>query len=359
MPHTRMRSTALPWQWAALALALLVAMVMATTWGSVDIAPRTVGQMAWHQWLKAWGMDAAAPPPWSAQHFQIVWMIRLPRVLMAALAGAALALVGVVMQAMVRNPIADPYLLGVSSGASVGAVSVLALGVGAWAGLWAINLAAFAGALVATLVVYRIGWTGQRLHMTRLVLGGVAVGYVLAGVTSLITLLSAQRDLASAVLNWTLGSLAGTQWNELPIPCAVLLASLVWLLGHARALNALMTGDETAGTLGVETHGLRRTLFVLLSLLTGTVVAVSGCIGFVGLVIPHVVRLCVGHDHRKLLVLAPVAGAVFLVLIDLVARTAFAPTELPVGVITALMGGPVFVWMLVRDAARGYTHAAR
>ncbi|WP_280190787.1 FecCD family ABC transporter permease [Delftia sp. PS-11] len=331
---------------------LLLAMTLAITWGSVDMPASTVWRIAASRLLQTLGISTGPLPLLdgiSQQHQQIVWLIRMPRVLLAALVGAGLAVVGTIMQAMVRNPLADPYLLGVSSGASVGAVSVLAFGALASAGMYALTAGAFAGALAATVAVYLLARSHGRIHATRLILGGVAIGYVLAGVTSLITLSSGQRDLASALLTWTLGSLAGTQWQELGMPAGVLAAGLIWLGLQARELNALLAGDETAATLGVDTARLRRALFLAVSLLTGTMVAVSGAIGFVGLIVPHAARMLVGTDHRRVLPVAALAGALLLVLVDLVARVAFAPMELPVGVITSLIGGPFFVWMLVRQ----------
>lgn len=336
-----------------LAVLLIVAITVAITWGSVSIASATVWHIAAMQLLQCLGGDAATPAPWSVQQFQIVWMIRMPRVLLAALVGAGLAVVGVVMQAMVRNPLADPYLLGVSSGASVGAVSVLAYGALAVVGSYALTAGAFAGALAATVLVYALAQVQGRIHATRLILSGVAVGYVLVGITSLITLTSGQRELATALLTWTLGSLAGTQWDELGLPTLVLAISIAWLLLQARALNALSSGEETAVTLGIHTHGLRRKLFIMVSLVTGTMVAVSGSIGFIGLVIPHITRMLVGSNHLRVLPVAALGGAIFLVLVDLLARTWLAPTEIPAGVVTSLIGGPFFVWMLLRNTGFG------
>jgi iron complex transport system permease protein len=337
----------------ALAAALVFAGTIAITWGTVAIPPATVWRIAGHQALQALGGHSAGELLWSVEQFQIVWMIRMPRVLLAALVGAGLAVVGVVMQAMVRNPLADPYLLGVSSGASVGAVAVLAYGALASAGAYALTAGAFAGALGATCVVYLLAHVQGRIHATRLILSGVAVGYVLVGITSLITLTSGQRELAAALMTWTLGTLAGTQWDELGLPALVLAATVGWLMLQARALNALGSGEETAVTLGIDTHGLRRTLFVVVSLVTGAMVAVSGAIGFIGLVIPHIARMLVGTDHRRVLPVAALGGAVFLVLVDLLARTWLAPTEIPVGVVTSLIGGPFFVGMLVRHTGFG------
>lgn len=337
------RTWRLPMVCTALALALLAALTLAVTWGAVAMPPQTVWAITAQELGVAW-----LPTDWTVQQHQIVWQLRMPRVLLAALVGAGLAVVGVVMQAMVRNPLADPYLLGVSSGASVGAVAVLAFGSLAWAGTYALTAGAFAGALAATATVYALALAQGRIQSTRLILSGVAVGYVLMGVTSLITLTAGQRELALALLSWTLGSLAGTQWEELGLPAAVLALAGGWLLLQARPLNALLAGEDTATTLGVDVRGLRHRLFVVVSLLTGTLVAVSGAIGFIGLVVPHITRMLVGSDHRRVLPVAALGGALFLVAVDLLARTAFAPTEIPVGVITALIGGPFFIALLLR-----------
>ncbi|MDY0072747.1 MAG: iron ABC transporter permease [Thauera sp.] len=343
----RARMTALPVLLPALAALLLLSLTLSITLGPVEISPARVWQIAIHELAQRLGLGLAAGD-WSPAQFQIVWLIRLPRVLLAAVVGAGLAVVGVTMQAMVRNPLADPYLLGVSSGASVGAVLVLAYGAFAFAGVHALPLGAFAGALLACVAVYGLAHSGGRLLAPRLILGGVAIGYCLGGLTSLITLTAGQRELANAVLTWTLGSLAGTRWNELGLPALVLVLGTAWLLLQARALNALLAGDETANTLGVDTTRLRRSLFVLVSLLTGVMVAVSGAIGFIGLMVPHFTRMLVGTEHRRVLPVAALSGAIFLVWVDAGARIAFAPTELPVGIITSLIGGPFFVWMLYR-----------
>lgn len=344
-----MKMSALPWVLVLLAL-LALAVLAGVGWGSAQLGMGQAWAAVRAQLLQLAGL--AAESDRALPQYQIVWMIRLPRVLMAALVGAGLAIVGVVMQAMVRNPLADPYMLGVSSGASVGAVSVLAWGVFAAAGLYAITAGAFVGALAATVLVYLLARQRGRIPAARLILSGVAVGYMCTGLTSLIMLASGQRDLANALLGWIMGSLAGTQWPALGLPAVLLLAGMAWLLAQARPLNALLAGDEAAATLGVAAERLRRQLFVVVSLLTGTMVAVSGAIGFVGLVIPHVTRMLVGSDHRRVLPVAALMGALFLVLADGAARTWFAPMEIPVGVITAFVGGPFFIAMLWRGAAR-------
>ncbi|MEG0414194.1 MAG: iron ABC transporter permease [Comamonas sp.] len=335
----------------ALLAALLVSLTLAITLGPVRIAPQQAWLITAHEIGSFLGMDLQ-PGDWSTAQFQIVWRVRMPRVLLAALVGAGLALVGVAMQAMVRNPLADPYLLGVSSGASVGAVSVLAFGALAFAGDLALPLGAFGGALTACVAVYFLAYANGRLLATRLILGGVAIAYCLGGVTSLIVLTADQRELANSILTWTLGSLAGTRWDELGLPAALLVVGAALLLTQARALNALLSGEESAATLGVDTTRTRRWLFVLVSLVTGVLVALTGPIGFVGLIVPHITRMLVGAEHRRVLPVAALVGAIFLVWVDVFSRIAFAPAEVPVGVITSLLGGPFFVWMLCRKNAR-------
>ncbi|MGE8442257.1 MAG: FecCD family ABC transporter permease [Comamonas testosteroni] len=336
---------------AALIALLLLSLTLAITLGPVRMAPQLAWQITAHeigQQLNHLGLNfGGSGGDWTVAQQQIVWRVRLPRVLLAALAGAGLAVVGVAMQAMVRNPLADPYLLGVSSGASVGAVSVLA-----FAGELALPLGAFGGALAACTTVYFLAHAQGRLQASRLILGGVAIAYCLGGVTSLIVLTADQRELANSVLTWTLGSLAGTRWDELGLPALLLLAGVVLLLTQARSLNALLAGEETAMTLGVDTTRTRRWLFVLVSLVTGVLVALTGPIGFVGLIVPHVTRMLVGAEHRSVLPVAALVGAIFLVWVDVFSRISFAPAEVPVGVITSLLGGPFFVWMLCRKNAR-------
>ena len=327
-------------------LALLVlSITLAVVMGPVPIPMMTVWQIAWSQILKLLGV--AWSGDWTQAQFNIIWLIRFPRVLLAIFVGAGLSSVGVAMQAVVRNPLADPYILGVSSGASVGAVTVLGLGWFAFAGVYAISLGAFTGALLTFVIVFLLAQSGGRLSPGRLILSGVACAYVFSGITSLITLTSDNREVARAVLAWLLGSLAGTNWIDLTLPAAVLLLGAIYLLLQARSLNALLVGDESAATLGVNVTSFRRQLFLIMSLLTGVMVAVSGAIGFVGLMAPHMVRMVVGTDHRRVLPVSILVGSSFLIWVDVVARVAFDPVELPVGVITSLLGGPFFIWLMV------------
>jgi iron complex transport system permease protein len=330
---------------AFLSLLLLASVNLAVTLGPVEISSATTWRIAYSEALRLFDLD---PPvgEWTLAQYNIIWRIRFPRVLLAALVGGALAVVGVTMQAMVRNPLADPYLLGVSSGASVGAVSVLAWGAFAFAGSHALSLGAFLGAAGACALVYQVARMNGHLSAARLILGGVAVGYFLSGLTSLMTLIADQRELARSALSWMLGSVAGAQWSHLGLPSLALAVCAIGLFLQSRALDALLLGDETASTLGVDAVRIRRALFLIASFLTGIMVAVSGAIGFIGLMVPHAARMLVGSGHRRVLPVSALIGAIFLIWVDVIARTAFQPVEVPVGVITALLGGPFFVWLL-------------
>ncbi|MCX5433647.1 iron ABC transporter permease [Streptomyces sp. NBC_00257] len=278
---------------------------------------------------------------------QIVWQFRTPRVVLAAVVGAGLAVAGAVLQTLVSNPLADPTVLGFSHGASLGAVLVITLG-GAGLGGLGVSGAAFVGALLAGLLVFALGQRRGRLAPTRLVLAGVAVGYVLLSATSFVQLRSTPTELRG-VMFWMLGSVSGARWSQLPAVSAVVAIGTALLASFGRRMNALLAGDESATSLGVDVHRTRAVLLVVAALLTGTVIAVAGGIGFVGLMIPHLVRLALGADHRRLLPLSALLGAVYLVLVDLLSRTVNRPNELPLGILTALLGAPFFLWLLRRN----------
>ena len=276
----------------------------------------------------------------------IVWQLRAPRVLLGALVGAGLALVGTALQAVTRNPLADPHLLGVSSGAAFGAV-VVVLYLGEFAGLLSLPLAAFAGALTSMLLVLAIASRSGRLESDRLLLAGVAVSFVMMAASNLLLYLG-NPHAASSVLFWMLGGLGLARWELLWLPALCLALALAVLLGLGRALNALMAGEQSAVSLGLEPRRVRLLVFVVASLLTGVLVSLSGAIGFVGLMLPHVARFLVGAEHRRVLPVAALLGALFLVWVDVAARTWLAPQDLPIGIVTAAIGGAFFVALLRR-----------
>ena len=317
-----------------LVAALVATVTGAAMVGTADIAVGDVWRVIGAHALPGGDVDAGP-------HDAIVWGIRLPRALLAATVGATLAVVGTVLQAVVRNPLADPAVLGGSSGAALGAVSVLLAG---WApfGAWSLIGAAFLGSLAGYFLALALASRSGALSPVRLVLAGVAVSYLLGALANLLVATADTANEVRSVVFWQLGSLAGAQWRTLGVPAAVLAGGLAVTLLHARVLNALLAGDETAASLGLRPDAARRRLVVVAALLTAAAVALSGTIAFVGLVVPHAVRFLVGSDHARLLPLAALTGAVFLVLADIAARTVMEPQEVPIGVFTALVGAPLF-----------------
>nr|WP_245708776.1 putative F420-0 ABC transporter permease subunit [Ruania alba] len=330
------------------ALVLVGSMLVALTIGPAAITPAEVLGSAWHHvltWLADRGVPVAVPEnPLTVIRDAIVWQGRAPRLLTAASVGAGLALCGAVMQAITRNPLADPYLLGVSSGAALGAVAVLLLGVAV-----ALPLAAFAGALLALGATLSLAGIGGRLTPGRTILAGIAVAQACAAGVSFVIFSTAQGDSYREIITWLMGSLASATWTSVAIAGSAVVAIGVVLLAYGRSLDAFAFGDTAAASLGVHVPRTRWLLLTLTALLTGALVSVSGSIGFVGLVLPHVVRLLVGARHVRLLPLAALGGAVFLVWADTGARSFFDPSEVPVGILTAAIGAPVFAWLLLRN----------
>lgn len=339
---------AAPGRFLLLCLLLLagaaVAVVLGVAVGAVGIGPGTVLGVVAHRV----GLPVAAP---DAVVDQIVWSARVPRVLLAVLVGAGLAVAGAVIQAVVRNPLGDPYLIGVVPGAGLGAVTVIVAGAAATGGL-TLSAAAFLGALAAFAVTFLLGRKGGHWPPARLVLAGVAVGQLVSAVTYFLQTVATPTQV-TRVLFWTLGSVAGARWGDLLLPAVVVVAATGWLLLQGRRLDALVNGTDVATSLGVAVGRFQLQLMVVVALLAGTLVAVSGGILFVGLVVPHVVRLLVGAANRRVLVGSVLLGAVFLPLADLVARTARAPVELPIGIVTAAVGAPFFLWLLRSSGRAG------
>jgi len=317
-----------------LALLLAAATVLGVLFGSVPVSAS-----------EFWDVLRGGGDP---THRDIILQLRLPRVLLAGLVGGGLAVAGATLQALLRNPLAEPYILGMSGGASVGAVLVLSLGLAA-AGSWVMPLAAFAGAVGAILLVFGVATSaGRGMDVRVLLLAGVVVAAFFTACIAFILSISSARTVQSAVL-WIMGSLAAADWEDVVTAAIYTLPAGILLMGLARPLNLMAIGEETAHYLGADVEGVKRLALGVAALITAAAVAVAGVIGFVGLVVPHAVRLAVGSDHRALLPLSFLAGAAFLTLADLVARVALAPAEIPVGVITAFVGVPLFLVLLRRS----------
>ena len=321
-----------------LAAALLVTLVIALSFGPSQLPARTVWQVALK---RVTGLELGRFSP-AQEH--IVLYLRFPRVCLAAVVGAGLATVGVLLQAAVRNPMADPYIIGVSPGAAAGAVLALLLG---W-GQGSLSAAAFGGGLLAFVAVGLMAWRNGRLTPSRVILAGVAISYLFTSLSSYLILNSAEHIPSQAILYWLMGSVAGARWDQLGLPALLVVGGSLYALSSARQLNLIALGDENACALGVNPHLLRLKLMTLAALLTGVLVSVSGGVGFVALMVPHAVRLVSGGDHRQLLPLSLLAGALFLVWVDLAARLLIQPAELPLTIVTAFIGTPFFLWLLRR-----------
>ncbi|HSF66387.1 MAG TPA: iron ABC transporter permease [Nitrospiraceae bacterium] len=277
----------------------------------------------------------------------IMVQIRFPRVLLGFLVGSSLAAVGVTLQALLRNPLADPYVLGVSSGSAVGVSVAMLIGIGStFMLLPMLPLFGFAGGLLALLLIYRLAQSQGRLPIHSLLLAGVILNAILTAFIMFITSIM-EPNRSAGLMAWLMGSLTAPGYPALIVFLLYALLVLAMLMHKAQSLNMLTLGEETACSLGLETEGIKKRLFALTALLTGAIVSVSGMIGFVGMVIPHAVRLVIGSDHRLLLPASALVGGMFLAVADTIARTIMAPAEIPVGIVTALTGGPFFLYLLL------------
>lgn len=301
-----------------------------------------------------WGAlaDLAAGRELALRDRVVLWEIRLPRVLMGCQVGAALAVSGAVLQGLFRNPLADPGIVGVSAGASLGAVSAIVLGgslpMAALLGPWLLPAAAFVGALIATLMLYRIATRQGRTSVATMLLAGIALTALAMALTGLLVYLADDTQLRDFTF-WNLGSLAGATWSKLTVATPMILLPLLIVPFLARGLNGLALGEAAAAHMGVPVQRLKSVSVLIVAAVTGAAVAVSGGIGFIGIVVPHLLRLLSGPDHRMLLPNAALLGAALLLLADVISRIIIAPAELPIGILTALIGGPFFLFILLRQ----------
>ena len=321
--------------------ALLASLSVTISVGAVPVATGT-----------GWGVllnkifPETIDPTWTKGREAIVWNIRFPRAFLAMMVGGGLAMVGASLQAVTRNPLADPHLLGISSGGAFGAILAL-LHTGLFLGLLTVPLMAFLGALMATLIVLGVSRLADATSADRLVLAGVAVSFIIMAAANMLIFFGDPKA-SHTVVFWMRGGLGLAQWGHLIYPLVILLVCGAWLMLRAADLNAMTIGDETASTLGIPVARFRLYVFVVSALITGVMVAFSGMIGFVGLMVPHVVRMIVGGDYTRGLPASALFGAVFLLWADIAARTVMAPEDMPIGIVTGLVGGMFFVWLLGR-----------
>lgn len=331
-----------------LALLLVVVVLLAVGIGAVSINPEQVAAIL----LKQVGIDAAIP--FEARQEAVLMVIRLPRVVMGLLIGASLAVSGAAIQGLFRNPLADPGLIGISSGSALAAALMIVLGttvlsgVTALLGNFALPAAAFLGGVAATLIIYRLATLGGRTSVPTMLLAGIAINALSGAAIGLLTYIATDDQLRDITF-WSLGSLGRANWDVIAGLLPFTLLTLLPLPLLARSLNAMLLGEAEAGHLGVNVERVKLVVVVLVALGVGAGVAAAGVIGFLGLVVPHLIRLALGPDHRLLLPASALLGASLLVGADLLSRTVAVPAEVPIGIVTALVGGPFFLWLLLRD----------
>lgn len=325
-----------------LIVASLAVLVVCLQFGATSVEMRTV-VAAILQMLRTDQIDTAG----LGTSGVIMVQIRFPRVLMGFLVGGSLAAVGVTLQALLRNPLADPYVLGVSSGAALAVSLAMLFGIGTTFALMpALPLFGFIGGLLSLVLIYRLAQSQGRLPIHSLLLAGVILNAILTALIMFITSIM-EPNRSAGLMAWLMGSLTAPSYSALIVFVIYMMVVLIILMQRAQMLNVLTLGEETARSLGVETEWVKKQLFALTALLTGAVVSISGMIGFVGMVVPHAVRMLIGSDHRLLLPASALVGGMFLVVADTIARTLLAPAEIPVGIVTALAGGPFFLYLLL------------
>jgi len=323
---------------------LVLSVLTAVTIGSANISASDVYKVIGYEVFR---IEKFAAFGKGAVH-DVVWFIRLPRIILAVGAGMGLSVCGVVMQAIVKNPLADPYILGISSGASLGATLAVLAGVGAVFGSNSIGIMAFLGALAAAAGVIILANVRGHADSVKLILAGMALSSVCSAFSSFVIYIAKDKAGIQTITYWLMGSLAGAKWNIIAFVLPVVLVGTIFFISQFRTLNLMLLGDEVSITLGKDLHKYRHAYLVVTSLIVGLVVYSSGMIGFVGLIIPHMVRMIFGTDHRKLIPLSSLAGSIFLIWCDVLCRTIIPDTEMPIGILVSMIGAPCFIYLMVK-----------
>jgi iron complex transport system permease protein len=327
-----------------LAVFLVLAFLWALSIGTVKLSFIQIYEGIVNQFTSGIAIETAGQGPLH----DIIWLLRLPRLVLAALVGMGLSVCGVIMQAVVKNPLADPYILGISSGASLGATAAILLGIGVALGENFVGIAAFIGAFAMSLGVLFISNLGGRSNSVKLLLAGMALSAVCGAFSSFIVYFANNKEGMQTIAYWMMGSFAGAKWETLAVIGPIVLLAVLFLWTQSRMLNLMLLGDESALTLGTDLHIYRQIYLLVSSLIVGFVVYAAGMVGFVGLVVPHVIRMLVGTDHKKLIPVSAMTGAVFLVIADGLCRVIIPRTELPIGILISLIGAPCFVYLMIK-----------
>ena len=327
-----------------LAVFLVLAFLWALSIGTVKLSFIQIYEGIVNQFTSGIAIETAGQGPLH----DIIWLLRLPRLVLAALVGMGLSVCGVIMQAVVKNPLADPYILGISSGASLGATAAILLGIGVALGENFVGIAAFIGAFAMSLGVLFISNLGGRSNSVKLLLAGMALSAVCGAFSSFIVYFANNKEGMQTIAYWMMGSFAGAKWETLAVIGPIVLLAVLFLWTQSRMLNLMLLGDESALTLGTDLHIYRQIYLLVSSLIVGFLVYAAGMVGFVGLVVPHVIRMLVGTDHKKLIPVSAMTGAVFLVIADGLCRVIIPRTELPIGILISLIGAPCFVYLMIK-----------
>lgn len=322
---------------------LIFSILLTVTMGSVDISIKDVYAIIMY---KIFSIGDAKRLSSEALH-DIVWFIRLPRIILAVAVGIGLSVSGVVMQAIVKNPLADPYILGISSGASLGATLAIMLGVGTFFGSNYVGISGFIGAFVISILVLTLANVNGRANSTKLLLSGMALSSVCSAFSSFIIYFSDNREGMQNITYWLMGSLAGAKWENIRIILPIVILATIFFSTQYRTLNLMLLGDEVAITLGTDLHRYRQLYLIVTSVIIGFIVYSSGIIGFVGLIIPHLSRMIFGTDHKRIILLSALIGAIFLVWADVLSRVIIKGSELPIGILISMIGAPCFIYLMV------------
>lgn len=328
---------------AALIVILVLSVLIAVTMGSVDISVKHVYEIIMYKVFNIGDGKILAQGP----IHDIVWFVRLPRIILAIAVGTGLSVSGVIMQAIVKNPLADPYILGVSSGASLGATLAIMTGVGVFLGNNYVGVCAFVGAFIVSIFVLILANVNGRANSTKLLLSGMALSAVCSAFSSFIIYFASDKNGMQTIAFWLMGSLAGAKWEILKIIIPVVMLSLLFFITQCRTLNLMLLGDEVSITLGTDLHKYRQIYLVITSVIIGFIVYSSGMIGFVGLIIPHLARMIFGTDHKRIILLSALIGSIFLIWADVLSRIIMPGNELPIGILVSMIGAPSFVYLMI------------
>ncbi|MEG1310753.1 MAG: iron ABC transporter permease [Romboutsia sp.] len=329
-----------------LLMMLFLSIGVAVTMGSVDISIKEVYSIIFYKIFNIGQEEYLSGGP----IHDVVWLIRLPRIILAIAVGIGLSVVGIVMQAIVKNPLADPYILGVSSGASLGATIAVMFGVGAVLGNNAIGIIGFIGAFVVSILVLLISNIGGKSNSIKLLLAGTALSSVCSAFSSFIVYVVDDATGMKNITFWLMGSLSGAKWEEIIFILPIIILGTIFFITQYRILNLMLLGDEVSITLGTDLHKYRHIYLIITSLMIGVLVYASGMIGFVGLIIPHIVRMIFGTDHKKIIPIAAILGAIFLIWADVLSRIIIKGSEIPIGILTSVIGAPCFIWLMIKNS---------